>query len=383
MLKRNNILTLVKEKVISLKEAALRLNLSYRQAKRLMDRFRTSGLSGLGFQREHPAPNKLAQSVVGQVISLRRNGYKDYNLSHFTEVLHELGTNVSRETVRNILLASGDYRPLEGRKKKPRTRFEAPQAGLLAQMDTSPHRWVPALDKNLPLIAIIDDHSRKILAAGLFEKDTAYNNMLVLKEAIRKHGLFHTLYTDNDSKFNYIRTQTSLYFDYHRRPEDVDTQIHRALNELGIRLTHTPSFEPYGRGKIERLFGFMQDRVPKGIAKRELKTMELDNAYIKEWIIWYNRYRTHRATHMTPEDRAVNNVFMPIPKGINLEDVFSIVVERIVRSDNTFDYKGHSYQLDPKLGRINWTKAKIELRIHPDRYIRVFYQKKIRSGFQI
>ena len=248
-------------------------------------------------------------------------------------------------------------------------------------MDSSPHHWIPAIHRILHLVLILDDHSRKILAAQFFTKDTSYNNMLLLKEIVRKYGVFHLLYTDNDSKFKYLRNNPSRYFEYKKAPEDVFTQIDRALSELNTRLTHTPPFEPQGRGKIERLFGFMQERLPKELALKEIVTIADANRYLKGWIRWYNN-RIHTETGMKPNVRFKNSAFVPLPEGKNLDDIFSLVEKRVVKADNTISYHGRVYQLRPDRYRISWTKALVELRIHPEEKIRVFYKSELIQEFK-
>ena len=87
--------------------------------------------------------------------------------------------------------------------------------------------------------------------------------MIALRRVVEKHGVFETLYTDNDSKFKYHRKGGSLYFNYHKNPEDVHTQIDMALSKLRIRLLNTSPFDLESKGKVERPFRMFQDRIIK------------------------------------------------------------------------------------------------------------------------
>lgn len=253
MLKRYETLCAVKGRNINLKIVSLELNLSYRQTLRLGKRFKEEGMKGLSYRRIHPAHNRIKEEIVRKVAALKKSKYPDFNISHFTEWLEkEEGIKISREKVRKVLINSGLHKIWEGKRRKPRVRFEASKSGILLQTDSSPHQWIPDLPQPLYLVLTLDDHSRKILAGHFFDKDSSYNNMLLLKKIVRKYGIFHLLYTDNASKFKYLRNKPSLYFNYKKESDDVFTQIDRALSELNIRLTHTPPFEPQGRGKIER-----------------------------------------------------------------------------------------------------------------------------------
>jgi len=133
--------------------------------------------------------------------------------------------------------------------------------GELIQMDTSEHLWLPALGKRTFLVAMEDDYSRELLAARIFSSDTTWNNLSLIREVVKRYGVFSSLYTDNDSMFKFIRKGFSMHFEYRSDLEKIQTQINRALLELGIILIHHEPFQPQCKGEIERLFSFMQNRL--------------------------------------------------------------------------------------------------------------------------
>ncbi|MDI6840771.1 MAG: hypothetical protein QMD71_08000, partial [bacterium] len=170
-------------------------------------------------------------------------------------------------------------------------------------MDTSWHKWLPDIDQYFGLILIIDDHSRKFLAGKLVEGDTTWENMLALRRVVEKYGVFRALYTDNDSKFKYNKRNFSLYFDYHKDPDEVHTQIDMALSKLRILLLHTPPHDAPSKGKVERPFRMFQDRLIKEFRANNIRTLSEANEWLRKRIEWWNDNHKHWVTEETPNER--------------------------------------------------------------------------------
>ena len=379
VLHRHRILTMVANGMLKIKQAAYELKLSYRQTQNILYRFLNADMSidSLTYQRTHPAWNKKDKSLKEKTFNILKK-YPDVNCCHLTDILHEeTDTNLHNTTVRNWLMEKNLYQPKQ-KIRRPRKRFEMASFGQLVQMDTSEHFWLPLLDKETCMIAIEDDHSRDLLAAKLVEHDTTWNNMLLIRRVIEEYGLFQALYTDNDAMFKLIRSGWSRHFEYKVDLERVQTQIHRSLLELGIGFIHTRPFEPQGKGKLEKLFRFMQDRLCPVLAK--VKTMTVANKIIQDWRGWYNK-RIHSITKQRPVDRHTPSVFKPLPADINLDDVFCFKYQRTVKSDNTFGFDNKTYQITHFKDRISYAKAEIELHVLPGRCIRAFYKDQFVQQF--
>lgn len=380
-LERHRLLTLARENVLTLKEVSSLLGLSYRQIQRIWDNFLESGqnIESLNFKRTHPAWNKLDMSSCKRVIELK-DIHPQINNCHLADLLEEeTGRRIHPSTVRNILIESGKYPSPHKPKRRPRKRFEKEHAGELVQMDTSQHRWLKASKKDTYLIAMLDDYSRAILAARIFDVNTTWNNMLVIREAIEKYGLFKILYTDNASMFKLIRRYISRHFEYKVDLENIQTQIHHALSELGIVLLPHAPFQPQCKGKIERLFAFMQDRFL--LKAEDCKTLDELNIALQEWIHWYNTNHIHSITESKPQERLKNNVFTPISKNINLDDIFCFKENRAVKNDNTFEFQGVTYQITNFTKRVCWAKTDIQLHVIPENCIRIFYKGEFIQQF--
>ncbi|MCM8824461.1 MAG: hypothetical protein NC822_07310, partial [Candidatus Omnitrophica bacterium] len=206
-----------------------------------------------------------------------------------------------------------------------------------------------------------------------------YNNMLVLREVIERYGLFKMLYTDNASLFNFIRYKRDTWRVYNGQmrfyenkinPEEITTEIEQALLELGIPLlTHYPG-HPRAKGKIERMFRFIEGRFVEEVRKGATRLGQLNNLF-QAWINWYNKNWRNRDTGCTPEERKTPSVFRPLSKDTNLDDVFCLKDTRRVDKTNSFSYEGFIYKLNYKY---NLVGSKVELHIHPGNKIRVFHK---------
>ena len=156
---------------------------------------------------------------------------------------------LSYESIRKILIAHHLHNPKE-KKKVYRRRRRMPKAGMLVQMDSSQHQWIPSIPVKWWLIIMIDDATNEIPYARLVPSDTMFANMSVIRGFIERKRLFTALYVDRASHF-----ETTRYGGLHVNvsPEQDDTQIERALNELGI--TIIPANSPQAKGRVEIKIG--------------------------------------------------------------------------------------------------------------------------------
>lgn len=382
---RFQVLSRIERGLLKVTEAAEILELVPRQVRRLRRRMETLGLKGLLYQRGHEAPNRVSDRERTLIVSLRRERYRNYNLMHFTDVLKlRHGIRRSREFCRRLFLLEKLYNPHCIRKRKPRhrKRFEAPQAGILIQRDTSIHFWVPRAEKPWKLILDLDDHSRKITGALFSEKDDVLSNMLVAWETVSTHGLPMAYYTDNNPIFNPLnkKPKIGMYRFYRWRSgeeEETVSQFKRALNELGIQCIHATPYQPQGKGKIERIFRFLQDRLVNEMMTAKVATIDQANRYLRKWVDWYNRCHIHSMTKMIPQERCQrNNAFRKLPKGLDLEQIFCLKYKRDVKADNTLQLNGQTFQIEPSEYRLSYAKAKVEVRIYLNRKMKVFYKQQ-------
>lgn len=361
-MKRYDVLKEVISDRMSLREAQDILGISYRQTIRLKKKFISNGLDGL--LRRHPdtPPNlKLTQEVREEIIRLRKTLYWDFNILHFKEILKERHQiSLSYESIRKVLMRDGIHFP-DKRKRVYRRRRRMPKSGMLVQMDSSQHRWLSSVKDPWWLVAMVDD-ADGFCYAEFHPKDTLFANMSVIRSYLEMRGLFMALYTDKASHFKTTR-HGGLH--YNVEVEQKETQIERALGEIGIRLINANS--PQAKGRIERRFRFFQDRLIKEMRLKDIKTYEEANRFLKEeFLQWCNMKYTHQ----------VESLYKPLPKDKDLNLIFSIKHSRKVNKDNTISFEGSVYQLIPSNGIRTFAGKWTEVSKQKDGNIEILYENK-------
>jgi hypothetical protein len=242
-----------------------------------------------------------------------------------------------------------------GRHRKKRERRPLP--GMLLFQDGSTHRWIAALEHDLDLVVTLDDATGAIYSAVLVEEEGAASSFLGLAETIARQGLFRALYTDRGS--HCFHTPKAGGKVDKRRP----TQVGRALAQLGI--THIPSYSPEARGRMERVFGTLQSRLPPELRLAGIATVEAANRYLKE--VFVPDYNARFAVPAAEPGSAV------IPSaGRPLEEVLCAQESRQVGRDNCVIWKGIALQIPPQRHRHHYVKASVRVHEYPDGRLAIF-----------
>lgn len=361
---RFKVLKDVIEKRLKGAEAAQLLGLSVVHISRLKKRLLVDGFEGL--LRKFPLVpphNKIPESIVNKIIQLRRKIYYDLNVMHFMDKLRDLHKLVySYESLRQILTKHKDHAPKK-RRKVHRQRRRMPKAGLLVQMDSSQHHWLPQIKEKWWLIAMIDDATNEIPYAQLFPQDTLFANMHVLRRFIELKGIFMALYVDKASHFKTTR-HGGLH--YTVDPEQTDTQIERALKELGINIIWANS--PQAKGRIEVTFRLFQDRFIKEMRLAKIKTYAQANEFLlNTFLPWYNARYTQPA----------EATYLPVSKEHNLNLIFCDKKSRRVNNDNTIQIYGQIVQIPPSRIVLSFSQKQVDVCLLHDHQILVAYKDQI------
>jgi hypothetical protein len=221
----------------------------------------------------------------------------------------------------------------------------------------STHRWIGALDHDLDLVVTLDDATGAIYSAILVEEEGTASSFLGLVETIAAHGLFRAFYTDRGSH----------YFHTPKAGGKVDkskpTQVGRALAQLGI--THIPSYSPEARGRMERVFGTLQSRLPPELRLAEIATVEAANRYLKEQFV--PDYNARFAVPAAEEGSA----FIPYA-GRPLDDILCIQESRQVGRDNCVNWNRLALQIPPQRHRHHYVRATVRVHQYPDGRLAIF-----------
>lgn len=310
------------------------LQLSARQVRRLVKRFKEEGEEGIFHKnRGKQSKRKLKQEIQERIIELYRGYYKGFGPTFFTEKLNEKeAIKISDETVRKYLIGSGDWKKEKKKVKKIRKwRHRKTCKGAMLQLDGSHHNWFEDRGGKSVLMAYIDDATNEV-----YGRFYTYEGMEPAMDSFRRYiennGIPISVYTDRHTTYK-SPAQPSI-------EEEIDgrvplSEFGRALVELGVELIHAHS--PQAKGRVERLFETLQDRLVKEMRLEGISTIEEGNKFLEEY--WP---RHNKRFSVVPEE--AKDVHRPVD--IDLDRVFCKKVERVVRKDNTIEYKAGVYQVE-------------------------------------
>ena len=340
-------------------EAGAMLGMSERMFRRWRDRWREEGAAGLGDRRVgKPSPRRAAAGELARAQALYAEMYGDFTVKHFHEKLVERhGYRLGYTVTRLALQAAGLVRKAPRRGAHRRKRPRRPMPGMLLHQDGSTHAWLegrPPLD----LIVTLDDATSEITSAFLVEEEGTASSFRGLAETIARKGLFCSLYTDRGG--HYFHTPTAGG----RVSREQPTQVGRALAELGIE--HIPAYAPEARGRSERAFRTLQDRLVKELALAGIATPEVANRFIAE--VYLPAHNARFAVAAAEPGSA----FVACPPEM-WRDILCRHETRQVGNDNTVSWRGRRLQILPSRLRPHFAKATVRLHEYPDGAVALFW----------
>lgn len=345
-------------------EGAGGLHLSVRQFRRLKRRLEADGVPGLLHRsRGRPSTRRLAAAVVAQIRHLMTTMYTGFNDVHLTEKLQERhALPVSRATVRRLRRALGLAPTRRRRAPRHRSRRErAPAVGQLAQLDASQFAWLGDRGPQATLHGLIDDATSTPLALWFRPAEDLHGYFTVLGEVCRTFGVPVTLYGDRLNIFT--RNDPHWSLEEQLAGTRDPTHFGRALADLGIGFIEAQS--PQAKGRIERLWGTLQDRLVSELRVRGIATLEDANAFLPEFLADFRRRFSRPPT--TPLA-----AWRPAPR--DLDRVLSCRYARVVARDNTIRIAGRWAQIPPGPHARSYAGCRVDVRELLDGRLLVFYQ---------
>lgn len=303
------------------------INKSYRQAQRMVQNVREKDFLGaMHGNCGNPPWNKIPDAFELEIMQLLKVKYEGFNLTHFREMLLENeGVEVKKTTLEKwakkhalTKYARRSYRTVH----PPRARL--PQEGMLVQFDGSKHLWFGGLSTDL--LAAIDDATGKLLYAEFFRGETSMHGLKVLRTVVEAHGIPQAFYFD----------QAGIYGKVDR---DWSSQISRALSSVNCRLLIASS--PQAKGRVERLFRTLQDRLIDVLRFLEIKTIEEANRYLHE------KYVPDFNARFGVQAEDPTTAYLPNVFG-DLDLIFCHKLQRKVGSGNVFSLEGHDMVIQEK-----------------------------------
>lgn len=291
---RGQVLTIVLEGRCTTKEAAGLLRVSERQLLRLKKGFREEGPAALahGNRGRRPA-HAIQEGLRQEVLQLATSVYAGYNHSHLHEELEDKHRiTLSRRSISRILTAAGLRSPRKRRARRHRARRQPmPRVGMLLQVDGSRHDWLEDRGPQLVLIGAVEDATGELVHALFREQEDAAGYLTLLRETVRKRGLPLSWYSDRHGIFQRNGKEPwTLAEELAGRREP--TQVARALEELGINLILAHS--PQAKGRVERCWGTLQDRLVKELRQAGACTLEEANRILKVYLPRFRKRFAHK-----------------------------------------------------------------------------------------
>ncbi len=340
-------------------EAASLLGIGERTFRRWCQRHEEDGEAGLLDRRLGRVSNKrVPKAREAEVEALYRSRYSGFTAKHFHEhLVKDHGFSWGYTWTKTFLQSKGLLEKAKTRGAHRRKRPRRPLPGMMLHQDGSRHVWLggqPALD----LIVTLDDATSTIYSAFLVEEEGTGSTFRALNEVFGRHGLPLSLYTDRGSH----------YFHTPEAGGKVDrtclTQVGRALDHLGVE--HIAAYSPQARGRSERVFHTLQDRLTKELALAGITTPEAADTFLRDVYI-----PDHNARFaIKPEQEG--SAFVAVP-GVDLTEILCTQDERQVGNDNCVSFNKLKLQIPESPLRAHFVKANVKVRHYPDGSHAIFH----------
>ena len=322
-------------------------------------------------------PAKLSTDVEGKIerellrekglVEDRRLPISGYNYSALRDRLRKNNINVSVTTIIRRAKSMDCYKPHRKGKAHDREVLTA-SIGALVQHDASIHLWSPYAQEKWTLITSIDDFSRKLLFADFFPQETTWTHIQAAQVLMQAYGIPLRYYVDSLRVFRFVQDRDSVWRKHVLQTDDVDTQWRQMMRLLGVDVSYALS--PQAKGKIERPYRWLQDRIVRTCALENLSAIEEVRSVLKEELDCYNNYQVHSTTGEIPSIRFEkarkegNSLFRPfvLPKPyISAKDVFCLREKRMVNGYRKISFFNHEIEV-PNVP----LREEIEIHLVPD-----------------
>lgn len=359
MIKFLDILSRYEASEFSQLEAAELLGMGERTFRRWCQRYEEDGEAGLLDRRLGKASGKrVPREWEVEVEALYRSRYSGFTAQHFHEHLvrdHRFSWGYT--WTKTFLHSRGLLEKAKRRGAHRRKRPRRPLPGMMLHQDGSRHEWLggqPALD----LIVTMDDATSAIYSAFLVEEEGTASTFRGLEEVFGRHGLPLSLYTDRGSHYFHTPEAGGTVDRTHL------TQVGRALDHLGVE--HIAAYSPQARGRSERVFHTLQDRLTKELALAGIATMAAANVFLRDVYI-----PTHNARFAVKSEQE-GSAFVAVA-GIDLGEILCVQEERQVGNDNCVSFHRLSLQIPQSPLRAHFVKARVKVRHYHDGSHAIFH----------
>ena len=345
---------------IKQKEGSKLLDLGIRQVKRKVKEYRKAGAISLVHGNRGKSSNRATdKEKVREALKLIEEKYSDFGPTLASEKLEENhGIIINHETLRKLMIKKG-MRKVKNKKiiVKHFWRERKECLGEMVQLDGSPHDWFEDRAEPCTLLAFIDDATSNILWLEFAESESTESLMKSTKSYVEESGKPASIYVDRGVVYKVNQNNPD---------NERITQYGRAMNELHIKLIHARS--PEAKGRVENLFGTLQDRLVKELRLANISTIKEANKFAREV------YMPKHNAKFAVKPRSETNLHRPVGN-YDLDNIFCLKEDRKINNDFTISYKTRFIQLEEKQNTIVRPKNVVTICEHLDETIEIFLRK--------
>src|ERR1051325_6326553 len=369
-LRRVHVVRLTLEGRETVGRGARLLGLSARQMKRLRRRMKEGGIEGLlHANRGKAAWNQTSAEKTKQVLALARGRYQGLNDTHLTEKLREKEKiSLSRPTVRRILRQAGIAAVRKrGVKRHYKRRERKAQEGALLLWDGSPHPWFGDPQGQWNLTAVIDDATGALLHGVFTREEDAQSYLICLRQILLQKGIPLALYMDRHGIFR--RNDVHWSLEEQLLGEQTPTQVGQALRELGIKPIFALS--PQAKGRVERLFNTLQDRLVHELRLAGIHTPEQATSFLN------GPFKADFNARFAKPPRESQTAWRPLSKGLDVDRICSFRYHATVGNDNAVRLGGIILDIPPGPRHRGYAKTRVEVHHLLDGRWRVYFKNQL------
>jgi len=357
---RLEVMQRIEAKRLKQKKAAEMLRVSERHIRRLLRAYRQLGTEGLVSKRRgKPSNNQLKRALKQQAIDLIYSQYPDFGPTLAHEKLTEKhGLELSRETVRKLMITEGIWKPKKVKKLVVHQMRERRAClGELVQIDGSPHAWFEERGEKCNLLVFIDDATGRLMELYFTPGETTFSYFAATEQYISRYGKPVAFYSDKNSIFK-VNIKNAL-------TGNGMTQFGRAMKELEIEIICANT--PQAKGRVERAIQVLQDRLVKEMRLRGISSIEAANEYAAEFIVDYN-------ARFAVQPRSSHDAHRSLVTNEDLERVFTFQEHRNLSKNLTLQYKNVVYQIQTSRPSYAMRKASVTVCENNQGKIEILYK---------
>ncbi len=346
---RLHIVHKILNKELKHKDASKALSLSERQIRRVVSRVTLEGDKGIVHKsRGKPSNRRISQRLKNKVIECYRAKYSGFGPTFAAEKLFERDKiNVHQETLRKWLIEAGDWKRVRKSRAHRQWRERRHHFGEMVQVDGSHHDWFEQRGPKSVFMGYIDDATGNTFGR-FYPYEGTFPAMDSFKRYIKKYGIPISLYLDKHSTYKSTAKPSIDEMLSNTKPL---SEFERAMKEFCVKVIHADS--PQAKGRVERLFRTLQDRLVKEMRLEKISTIEDANKFLARYLPKHNK-------KFAVKPAKPSDLHREIPKRPNLDRVLCRKTQRVLRNDFTVEYNNKVYQIKDK---VNGRKIVIEERI--------------------